>query len=150
MIAWDDFLISMVSTFVGFLLAILGERLYDYYKDKKEGNQLVEAFSKELQNILTLIEEISKNEGLTWVNPIKVPVWESTICTNTLSLLSSYDWYGDLLSLYDEIKDYNEWHELRTKQYYSGGKIGSISDALTTSENEIKNKATSLIQKMEE
>lgn len=114
----NDFFVSVFSTFLGVILALVGERFYDKYKNKEESKNLKKAFHTEMENIIKIIEKIKSKPDLIWLNPIKIPIWESTVSTNQLSLICTEAWYPDLLSLYDEIKDYNEWQLLRTKLYY--------------------------------
>jgi len=134
---WSGFWPSMIATFAGFVLALIGERLYDYYKDLREGNELVKAFNREIQTILSEVKKVRDNGNSVWINPIKIPIWDSVISTNKISLLCNYNWYSDLFRLYNEIKDYNEWHFIRTQQHYSGGDVTAISHALIDSENDI-------------
>ena len=140
----DDFLncadsiVSIISTFLGFLLAILGERIYDAYKDRKVGNELTQAFITELTGFVFTINKVSIDDTVTWINPIKMPIWEGAVSTNKISLLRKYDWFSNLLSLYDEVRDYNEWHHLRTVQYCGGHDVSSISIVLSRIADDLK------------
>ncbi len=145
---WSDFGSSLLATFIGVLLALAGERLYDCYKDWREGVNLIKMFQRELSTTKDIIEKVNSATNMTWINPIKVPIWESVINTNRISLLSSHMWYSDLLSLYDDIKDYNEWHLIRTKQYYRDADVSRISSSLSESYIAIIKKIDTLLDAM--
>jgi len=138
----------MIATFVGFLLALLGERWYDWYKDKEEGKCLIDSLEKEIRDILFFLNTAGEQQNVAWLHPIKTPIWDSVISMGKLSLVNNLCWYTYLLQLYDEVKDYNEWHRMRTRQYYCGGKIDAISSSLKELEGEIKEKANLLINDM--
>ena len=51
-------LLEILTTFLGFGLAILGEKLYDSYKNKKECKRLIVSFKSEFQKISKSIQII--------------------------------------------------------------------------------------------
>jgi hypothetical protein len=109
---WSQFLSSIVATLFGFGLAIIGERIYDFIKDKSEQNILSLAFKKELMKIAVEMDDIDLK--LMYIDPIKTPIWESSLSTNKVALLHKEIWYGDLFRCYAILKEYNDWHNVRT------------------------------------
>ena len=115
-IDWSQFIPTMIATFVGFLLAQMGMRLYNRAKNRSARRDLISSFISELELIRNKLIAMSdaKFENMM-IHPIKMSVWESSINSNKLILLQSYAWYKDLYLCYSGLKDYNEWHNIRTK-----------------------------------
>jgi hypothetical protein len=149
-IDWSQFVPSMSATFAGVVLALIGTRLYDKRKDSHDKNGLILEFQEELEKLCKDIDNTVGSKNIKFcLNPAKTPVWDSVINTKKLMLIRKYHWYQELMALYDDIKDYNEWHRLRTRQYYDKKDISELSTSLKGHGEEMKDKLCKLRQKME-
>ena len=86
---WGSFLPEMIASafgsLVGFALAIVGERLVDYSKDKKDAQEIKKLLLEELiacKKVLQTFDVSSLD-----VQPLKISTWEGLSHSNQLSLL---------------------------------------------------------------
>jgi len=137
MIDWSQFLPDLIATFIGFLLALSGERMYDKYKDWRESKEIAKLFIAELENMSTIVVRTANTSDKSWINPIKTPTWDSAVSSKSIALLARFSWYNKLFELYDAIKDYNSWHNLRTNLFFEGKQYDQISQSLLEASNGI-------------
>lgn len=132
---WSQFIPSIIATFIGFVLAILGMWIYDSIKNYFERKNLRKDIRNELikiQEVLKIIEKednIAKgnNSKILRINPLKCYIWESTISTNKVSLLNKLPCYSELLSIYDTINDFNQWQLLKSNKILEGISVYDIN-----------------------
>lgn len=142
---WSQFFPSMIATFVGFVLAILGMLIYDNIKKNSEKKSLRNNIKNELfkiQEVLRTIDEEDKvakgnNSKVLRINPLKCYVWESAINTNKIDLLSKMSWYCDLLLIYDIINDFNQWQLLKANKLLEGKDVYAINTHLEELKNNL-------------
>lgn len=147
---WTQFIPEMIATLVGFGLALLGSKIYDNYKDKGERKRLVSSLVRELLIIDKTIDNLDLS--LTWIKPIKYPVWDSAINANKIALIDDTDWFRELCDLYDDVQDYNEWHLLKTNLSFLlkvPGDSTSITTVLRKLSEDIKKKIAALLNTIE-
>ena len=133
---WSQFIPTMIATFVGFILAILGTWIYDTIDKKNECNNLKKDIRNELlkvQNVLIEIEAednraINEKNSILRINPLKCYIWDSAISANKVNLLTKLVWYSELLQIYDTINDYNEWQLLKSDKILEGKDITAINE----------------------
>lgn len=144
-------LLEILTTFLGFGLAILGEKLYDSYKNKKECKRLLVSFKSEFRKIIESIRIIEASPTARWIKPIKTPVWDSVVSTDKIALIDNLIWFPKLYDLYDDIRDYNEWHLLRTNYLYfkeDNTLPEEIADVLEKAKKDILSKIDEIVQMM--
>lgn len=142
---WSQFFPTMIATFVGFVLAILGTWIYDLIKRRDERNGLKRDIKKELLKIQKIIREIeeedkiaeNQNSRILRINPLKCYVWDAAIGSDKISLFGKISWYGDLLQVYDTINDYNEWQLLKSDKMLDKIDVYAINIHLEELKNEI-------------
>ena len=132
---WSGFIPTIIATFIGFVLAILGAWLYDRFREKEERNNLIIDLKNEIQKIKTdlnniKIEDQSAKRDSTKIlriNPLKCYVWEAAVSTGKITLLNRRPWYSQLLKTYDTISDFNEWQLLKTTKILDRMEISPIN-----------------------
>ena len=157
-IDWSQFIPTLIATFIGFALAILGSYLYDNYKDKNERKTIIANLHSELEEMKSELSRIANTLTETdsttlWISPLKTYIWDSTAANNKLGLLSNQSWYKDLLVIYHTVHEYNSWHQLRTNSVISEQDYevieNSMSEIATTLNTEIDAILPSLTDKKE-
>lgn len=119
---WSGFIPTMIATFVGFILAIVGTWIYDSIKEKDERKSLVIDLKNELWKIRADLNSIfeedqcaeTANNKILRINPLKCYIWNAALSTGKITLLDKKNWYSDLLKIYNIITDFNEWQLLKT------------------------------------
>lgn len=87
---WSQFGPSVLATVIGFCLAIVFQQfVYELLKNKILNNikakNIVIDIKKELERIAEVLNSL--NNGIIYVDPIKIPVWEGILNTNEFELL---------------------------------------------------------------
>lgn len=90
---WDQFWPSIIATGIGFILAILFQQLlYEVIKNKivnyRKSHTLINEIKKELDRCLLLITELDFK--ISYLNPVKTPVWDGAINNNEIQLLATF------------------------------------------------------------
>lgn len=132
---WSQFFPSVIATFIGFVLAILGMWIYDSIRKFFERKNLREDIRNELLRIQEVLKTIEKedniakgnNSKILRINPLKCYIWDSAISTNRISLLNKLSCYSELLSIYDTINDFNQWQLLKSNKILEGIDVHAIN-----------------------
>ncbi len=113
---WGQFIPSIFATFIGFVLALIGEYVFDRHKDKKSTIELCERIKAELECIK---EELGKlTEYSLDKNPLKTPVWDEAINVGIISLIP-INVRSQLFAIYKRIHELNSWYEIKTNYYFA-------------------------------
>lgn len=124
---WSQFWPGMIATFVGFLLALLGEFLFEKIKERLDANGLLKRITAELIDI--------KNDLKQWEptlierQPLKTLVWDEAINAGQVSLLKKSS-RTLLFKIYKEIQEFNSWSEEQTRFYFEHD--GLLSDLIAS------------------
>ncbi|MCL2173407.1 MAG: hypothetical protein FWB84_07215 [Candidatus Bathyarchaeota archaeon] len=78
-IEWNQFIPSILATFVGVLAALLLQRFYEWWKETNEAKEIKKRARAELIRIKDELTDIAHNEELLMLKPIKTPVYHNVI-----------------------------------------------------------------------
>jgi hypothetical protein len=135
------FLANFFATTIGVILAFISQGLYEKRRDEKKAKELKQKIKNELIVIKKNICDIHNGEKKLLLSPIKMPVYQGAINSLQIGLLSKYDWYDELILLYDTLETYNIWHNLKTdKALDRENLLLEIKGMLTTVEKELLDK----------
>lgn len=137
LINWAQVAIDLFVTFLGFGLAILGERLTDWLKTHSDTIALKKLIKEELKKVLNDLESFS--EETLDVQPLKIPSWESAINTGQVSLFD-FTTRNKLFLVYNTINEFNSWCLVHTNYYFEKGNQNKL---LIKEINKIKNRLLS-------
>lgn len=112
---WTQFWPSMVATFVGFVLALLGQFLFERIKSFGNSKQLLKRLEGELRDTETTLESLTSTEIET--QPLKTLVWDEATNSGQFSLLKAKK-RTELFKIYKQIQEFNSWFEIQTKFYF--------------------------------
>lgn len=118
-IDWIQLLLDLFVTFLGFGLAILGERITDRINAHRSAKELKILLKEELEKVFYDLKKY--NEETLDVQPLKIPSWESAINIGQVSLLD-FDTRNTLFRIYNSIKEFNSWCLVHTNYYFEKGK----------------------------
>ncbi len=131
---WSQFVPSMIATFAGFILALIGqwgaENLHDFFQ---------------LRNLKSRIKqelEIVKNQLIKFketdldVHPLKTPIWDEAISAGQISILPA-DLRAKLFNVYSSIQEFNSWSRVQVNYFF---KERSYDNLLVKALNELKEK----------
>lgn len=122
-IDWSQFVPEIIATFLGFGLALFGQWLWEYFKDKSSAKNLKKRITSELKKIK---DDLSSITGIH-VEPFKLSIWDTCISTGDLKVLDAE--LQDALSLvYSIIKEYNAWSLMQANYYFENGEINKVLD----------------------
>ena len=118
--SWDQFVPSIIATFIGFVLALIG----DYFlqtglekrKQTKEVNDLFSRLLAELEDMKTVLEGL--NEYTLEKNPLKTPVWDEAINVGLISLIET-NLRKSLFTIYKKLEELDSWYAIKTNYYFS-------------------------------
>lgn len=120
-IDWSQFVPAIISTFLGFALALIGQWGWEYYKDCNNAKQLIKQLASELIRIKNELEIIS---GIS-VEPFKLPIWNICISTGNLKLLNS-EMQAELSHVYSIIKEFNSWSLMQANYYFENNRLSEV------------------------
>lgn len=109
---WSGFFPGVIETFIGVLVALILQKIYEDWKDMQEAKKQKGKIKKELTEISKDLVHIQKNNMIV-LNPIKMPIFSGLINSTKIALLDRYLWYEELLSVYNDLSTYNSWCEYR-------------------------------------
>lgn len=112
MIDWGGFFPGVIETFIGVLVALFFQKIYEDLKDMQEAKKQKVKIKKELIEIYEDLTQIQKNNIIA-LNPIKMPIFLGLVNSTKISLLDRYLWYDEMLSVYNDLSTYNSWCEFR-------------------------------------
>lgn len=122
-IDWGQAILDLLATFLGFGLAILGEKITDKRKTRIATKELRELIIEELKKLYSEVAVF--NVETLDVNPLKIPSWKSAINTGQLSLFS-FETRKRLFSVYNMIEEFNAWCRVHTNYYFEQGKQNEL------------------------
>ena len=138
---WSQFWPGMISTFVGFGLALLGQFLWGRVNDYFTAKNLLNRIENELLEIESVLEIVRKDS--IEIQPLKTLVWDEAINTGLISLLK--DSKRELLfKIYKQIQEFNSWFAVKTNYYFDNGEHNTMLN------NEIENQQNILLGKNKE
>lgn len=118
--SWDQFIPSIIATFIGFILALIGnywlETWLEKRKNKKEIKKLFERLKHELSNLKLVLSGLNKYN--LEKNPLETPVWNEAINVGLISLIEA-DFRKKLFTVYKKINELNSWYEIKTNYYFT-------------------------------
>lgn len=116
---WSQFWPGMIATFVGFVLALMGQFVWEKCTNYFEAKHLLSRIRVELQEISEVLGDIT--DGSIDMQPLKTLVWDEAINVGLISLLSDKK-REVLFKLYKQIQEFNSWFGIKTKYYFSSGR----------------------------
>lgn len=130
---WSQFWPGMISTFVGFVLALMGQWLWEQHKSRAEERALLARFAEELRKVSETLERYT--EGMLDLKFIKIPVWDEAQNAGKISLISS-SIRSDLFVIYNSIQEFNSWCAVNTNYYFENGHPhAQLNDRLNKQKN---------------
>lgn len=137
LIDWIQVVIELFVTFFGVGLAILGERMTDWFKNRKDTRELKKLVKEELKKVYNELENFS--EETLDVQPLKIPLWESAVNTGQVSLFD-FATRNKLFHVYNTINEFNSWCKIHTNYYFEKEKQNRL---LIKTLNQMKNELLS-------
>lgn len=118
---WSQFVPGLISTFVAFLLGILGSYLYGYGVRKKESKKVIIELANEFTELASELEVFSNS--FYYVKPLKVPFWDNLVSANEISLVKEgirkdETLFKEILLVQALIVEFNEWCSILTRNYF--------------------------------
>lgn len=112
--------IELFVTFLGFALAIIGERITVYIKSRSDAKELKILIKEELENVYIDLKQF--DEGTLDIQPLTISSWDSACNTGQLSLLN-FTTRDKLFRVYNNIKEFNSWCLVQTNYYFEKEKL---------------------------
>lgn len=94
-----------VSSFLGFLSALLVEWLSEVIRSKKSAIQLEKQIKKEVNEILNTAYSLEDQMG--YINPYRVSVWNLSIQTGEILGLSQKKYYNEMIKAFNQVEEAN-------------------------------------------
>ncbi len=143
---WSQFWPSIIATLIGFSAPFVIQGVINRISDKIEAKDIATKLHNELKIISTKLNKITEERGLnnnpSYLNPIATPIYKGLINSTKISLLNRYVWYDMLLTIYDRLELYNDWHNFLTNNEDTNLNVGAylkaIEDDLLIGESTIK------------
>ena len=137
---WAQFWPSMIATFVGFVLALLGEFAFEKIKSQCNAKSLLVRIKTELGEIRNELN--NWHDALIGCQPLKTPVWDEAINVGQVSLLGKEE-RKEFFKIYKQIQGFNSWSEEQTKYYF--GHNGNLNPAISF---ELEKEKASLLEQL--
>lgn len=112
---WNQFWPSMIATFVGFVLALLGQFAWERWKEKHDAKGLISRIKSELGDVITVLTAVTDTS--LEAHPLKTLVWDEAINAGQVSLLKPNIRAG-LFVIYKQIQEFNSWFLVKTNYYF--------------------------------
>ncbi len=138
---WSQFWPSMIATFVGFALALIGEFAFEKIKSHCDAKSLLTRIQIELGEIKADLERW--HPALIGCQPLKTPVWDEAINAGQVSLLDKNK-RKEFFKIYKQIQGFNSWSEEQTKYYFEHN--ANLNSAISS---ELEKEKTSLLQQLQ-
>ncbi len=133
-----------ISTFLGFLSALLVEYLVKRFEVKFLLNSILSGIRLELQNIKVKLNTLD-NE-MYYVDPLDISYWKSISDTQNLNCLLTHPLYGKIVAVYQYIETINRWEYIRSSSYFINSSPNSdLNSALTVQRRELKKEVDALL-----
>lgn len=134
---WSQFVPSMIATFAGFILALIGqwgaEKLHNFFQLR----DLKKRIRQELEIVRSQLTDF-KETSLD-VQPLKTPTWDEAISAGQISILPA-DLRARLFNIYSSIQEFNSWSRVQANNYF---KDRTYDELLIKALKEIKEKLLS-------
>ena len=111
-----NYIFNILATTIGVVLAFFLSKQNERWQEAKEAKNLKDRIKNELEAISGTVCSIQEDRDKLLLTPIKMPVYHGAVNSLKIVLLSKYEWYDDLLHLYETLETYNAWHELKTNK----------------------------------
>lgn len=125
---WNEFIPSIISTFVGFILALIGDYLLETYlenrKNNREAKDLLDRLVGELEVVKKVLSDCS--DYTLDKKPLKTPVWDEAISAGMISLVGT-EIRQKLFVIYKKINELNSWYEIKTEFYFAHIECDDVS-----------------------
>jgi len=115
---WVAFSQDIVSSLIGFTLAIISALMIDKIKKIFDKKECIKGIIEELKDILESLGRITDEIDTQFISPIGSDYWNSTIINYKMRLIHEKKWFVELSKIYSKVKEINEWLKLKT-QYSS-------------------------------
>lgn len=131
---WSQFVPSMIATFAGFILALIGqwgaEKLHDFFQLRN----LKSRIKQELEIVKSQLIKFKETD--LDVHPLKTPTWDEAISAGQISILPA-DLRAKLFNVYSSIQEFNSWSRVQVNYFF---KERSYDNLLVKALNELKEK----------
>lgn len=112
---WSQFIPSMIATFAGFILALIGQwgagKIHDFL-------QLRDLKSRIRQELEIVKNQLSGyKETCLDVQPLKTPTWDEAISAGQISILPA-DLRAKLFKVYSSIQEFNSWSRVQANNFF--------------------------------
>ncbi|GHT10787.1 hypothetical protein FACS189426_11700 [Bacteroidia bacterium] len=136
-IDWSQFLPSMIATFIGFVLALIGQWFFGYIKKSKGSGELKSHIAEELNSIKLALENFEST--FLDVQPLKTPIWNALINAGQVALLDTQI-REQLFGVYSTIQEFNSWSLVQTNYYFENERYNELlTNELTKLKTELIN-----------
>lgn len=122
-IDWTSILLELFAAFLGFGLAILGERITDKINTRNAIKEQKKLLKEELEKVLNDLK--AYNIETLDVQPIKIPVWDSAINTGQVSLFD-FNTRNILFRTFNFINEFNSWCLIHTNYFFEKGEKNQL------------------------
>lgn len=113
---WSEFWPSMIATFAGFVLALLGQLLFERAKERSDAKELLARIVQELTVVKGALMDINSTQ--VQIDPLNTPAWDAAISAGQVSLLKP-KLREKFFLVYDAIREFNSWNLVQTNYYFS-------------------------------
>ena len=158
-----ELIYAAAGAFIGFWLAIKGDNKQEKKKESEDAKQCIKELITELEDIkVNLINPEFNPREKCYIDPLKTPVWNGLISSNSIQCLSKQKqkmevkrknviWYKHLFEVYGQIKEFNMWCNLLSEQIASSSIMidsnqQKILDALSPIYVSLENLRAELLQ----
>ncbi|MCL2199905.1 MAG: hypothetical protein FWB80_13390 [Defluviitaleaceae bacterium] len=132
------FFFDVVATTIGIVLAFVIQFLNGRRMESNAANNLKKKIRNELEAIYIKVYNIHTSGSHLLLTPIRMPVYHGAVNSLKIVLLSKYDWYEEILDLYETLETYNSWHDIKTSKTLDNVKhLSEVSDMLVSIEKEL-------------
>lgn len=100
-----SFVELLLSTFLGFISALLVETLWHYIQESQARKTLIAELYQELICLRNQINSMNKN--MTYVRPYSIPVWRSACASGAISCLYTRREFSAYVDAYSYIEEAN-------------------------------------------
>jgi hypothetical protein len=112
---WSQFWPSMIATFVGFALALLGQWIFETLKDRSDAKKLGKKLFSEIKLIKVALDSLPIGKTIL-KDPLKTPIRDSAVAGGIISKLN-HDLRKKFLDMYDVIDEFNSWFSTDADHY---------------------------------
>lgn len=133
-----------ISTFLGFLSALLVEYLVERYGDKILLRSTLNGIQLELQNVKEKLDILGND--MYYVDPLDTSYWKSISHTQNLNCLLSHPLYNRIVTVYQYIETVNRWECIRSLSYFMNSSPNlDLNNALSIQRSELEKEVDTLL-----